>query len=174
MKYEPGLQWLSGLRVINHHTLSDFRSRNGAALRELFEQVLALLHMQRLITLERVTQAGTKIRAHVNKKTSSRESTIRAHLKVAREQLEYLGRQAGEEQSTQRSKSTGVGPASRCGCRPSSSSTTRCKPSRPNRFIASDHNWPSFPISGSKRNSSFAGSRAEAAYGLKPKRFSTP
>jgi transposase len=24
-QYEPGLQWLTGLQVVNHHTLSDFR-----------------------------------------------------------------------------------------------------------------------------------------------------
>ena len=104
MSYEPGLQWLAGLRMINHHTLSDFRSRNQRALRELFEQVIAVLHMNRLVTLERVTQDGTKIRANVNKKTFSRESKLRAHLKLAREQMEYLERQAAEEQSTRKQK----------------------------------------------------------------------
>jgi transposase len=104
MSYEPGLQWLSGLRIINHHTLSDFRSRNEQALEKLFEQVIALLHMNRLITLERVTQDGTKIRADVSKKTFSREEKIRAHLKLAREQMEYLERQADQEQSTRKQK----------------------------------------------------------------------
>lgn len=104
MSYEPGLQWLAGLRVINHHTLSDFRSRNEPGLRKLFEQVIALLHMNRLVTLERVTQDGTKIRAKVNKKTFSREEKIRAHLKLAREQMEYLEKQAQEEQSTRKQK----------------------------------------------------------------------
>jgi transposase len=104
MSYEPGLQWLAGLRVINHHTLSDFRSRNERALRELFEQVIAVLHMNRLVTLERVTQDGTKIRANVNKKMFSRESKLRVHLKLAREQMEYLERQAAEEQSTRKQK----------------------------------------------------------------------
>ncbi len=65
MSYEPGLQWLSGLRVINRHTLSDFRNRNEQALGKLFERVIALPHMNRLITLERVTEDCTKIRAHL-------------------------------------------------------------------------------------------------------------
>jgi transposase len=104
MRYEPGLQWLAGLRVINHHTLSDFRSRRERALRELFEQVIAVLHMNRLVTLERVTQDGTKIRANVNKKTFSRESKLRANLQLAREQMEYLERQAAEEQTTRKQK----------------------------------------------------------------------
>ena len=36
MEYEPGLEWLTGLRPINHHTLSDFRVGHGEALQELF------------------------------------------------------------------------------------------------------------------------------------------
>src|SRR5690606_20094198 len=50
MEYEPGLRWLTGLNPINHHSLSDFRVENGEALRELFEQVLAMLTMKGLIT----------------------------------------------------------------------------------------------------------------------------
>jgi transposase len=104
MSYEPGLQWLGGLRVINHHTLSDFRSRNERGLAKLFEQVIGLLHLKRLITLERVTQDGTKIRAYVNKKTFTREAKIRAHLKLAREQMVYLQQQAEQEQSTRKQR----------------------------------------------------------------------
>ena len=55
-EYEPGLQWLTGLGVVNHHTLSDFRVQHVEQLRELFVQVLGVLHLQKLITLERVTQ----------------------------------------------------------------------------------------------------------------------
>ncbi len=43
MDYEPALRWLTGLHPINHHTLSDFRVGHGQALRELFEDVLALM-----------------------------------------------------------------------------------------------------------------------------------
>ncbi len=53
MHYEPGLRWLTGLNVINYHSRSDFRVGNGEALRELFEQVLAMLTMKDLITLPR-------------------------------------------------------------------------------------------------------------------------
>ena len=35
IEYEPGFEWLTGLRPINHHTLSDFRVGHGAALQEL-------------------------------------------------------------------------------------------------------------------------------------------
>ena len=42
-EYEPAFQWLTGLGVVNHHTLSDFRIEHREALDELFTQVLAVL-----------------------------------------------------------------------------------------------------------------------------------
>lgn len=105
MAYEPGLQWLAGLRTVNHHKLSDFRVAQGEALRELFTQVLAMLTMKKLITLERIATDGTKIRAHVNKKSFSRAERIRRHLKLAKQHVEELERQEAEEATTQRQQS---------------------------------------------------------------------
>src|ERR1700693_1478583 len=34
--YDPGMRWLTGLKVVNHHTLSDARGAHGEALQELF------------------------------------------------------------------------------------------------------------------------------------------
>jgi transposase len=78
-EWEPGYQWLTGLQVVNHHTLSDFRVEHGEAMKQLFEQVLTVLLMKDLITLERVTLDGTKVRAHVNKKTFSKPAKLRAY-----------------------------------------------------------------------------------------------
>ena len=102
MEYEPALRWLSGLETVNHHTLSDFRVAHGEALHELFVQVLGMLTMQGLITLERVATDGTKIRANVNKKTFTREQKVREHLAVAREHVAELERQEAHEQTTKR------------------------------------------------------------------------
>jgi transposase len=77
--YEPALRWLTGLKVVNHHTLSDFRVEHGEALQDLFVQVLGVLTLEKLVTLERVTVDGTKVRAAVNKKTFSRAHKIREH-----------------------------------------------------------------------------------------------
>lgn len=77
-EWEPGFQWLTGLQKVNHHTLSGFRVKQGEALKQLFEQVLSLLMMKGLVTLERVTLDGTKVRAHVNKKTFSKPAKLRA------------------------------------------------------------------------------------------------
>ena len=62
-EWEPGYQWLRGATVVNAHTLSDFRVKHESRLRELFVQVLGLLSADGLITLERVMQDGTNIRA---------------------------------------------------------------------------------------------------------------
>jgi transposase len=97
-KYEPGLQWLTGLQVVNHHTLSDFRVGQGEELQQLFVQVLGILHLKKLIVLERVTQDGTKIRANVNKKTFSRAGKIRAHLEVAEQQVAQMQAEQAQEQ----------------------------------------------------------------------------
>ena len=102
MEYEPGLEWLTALRPVNHHTLSDFRVNYGQALRELFEQVLAMLTMKKLITLERVAVDGTKIRADAGKKSFTKAGTIRKHLKLARQHIAELERQEAEEQTTKR------------------------------------------------------------------------
>lgn len=102
MQYEPALRWLTGLNVINHHSLSDFRVGYGEALRELFEQVLAMLTMKGLITLERVAVDGTKIRADAGKKSFGKRAKIEAHLTLAREHLDELERQERDEHATQR------------------------------------------------------------------------
>ncbi len=59
-EWEPGYQWLTGARVVNAHTLSDFRVKHEAVLQELFVQSLGVLSADGLITLQRVMQDGTK------------------------------------------------------------------------------------------------------------------
>lgn len=66
VEIDPGLQWLTGLDTINYHTLSDFRVEHKQGLDELFTQVLGVLLQQDLITLDRVTQDGTKIKAQAS------------------------------------------------------------------------------------------------------------
>src|ERR1700687_833011 len=78
---EPGFQWLCGMETINHHSLSDFRVEHDEALRDLFTQVLGVLSAEGLITLERVTQDGTRIRACASGHMFRREETLREHLK---------------------------------------------------------------------------------------------
>ena len=101
-EYEPAFQWLCALEPISYHTLSDFRSDHKAGLDSLFVQVLGMLSAEGLITLERVTLDGTKIKAHAGGNTFRRQETLEAHLQLAREQVRLMEEQAAQEQAMTR------------------------------------------------------------------------
>lgn len=88
--HDPAYQWLMGLAGISAHTLSDFRVAHGDALREVFIQVLGVLSAAGLITLERVTQDGTRIRASAASKRFHRKARIQETLREARTHVAAL------------------------------------------------------------------------------------
>ena len=90
-EYDPAYQWLTGMESINYHTLSDFRIKHKEALDELFTQVLGLLSVEGLLSLERVMHDGVKVKACASGDTFRREERIRVHLELAREQVEQMG-----------------------------------------------------------------------------------
>lgn len=101
--YEPAFQWLCGLEPVSYRTLSGFRSGHQAALKDLFVQVLGMLSAEGLITLERVTLDGTKIKASAGGNTFRRREKLQAHLQLAREQVDLMDEEAAqEEQMTRR------------------------------------------------------------------------
>ena len=78
-EHDPGLRWLMGLLVINHHTLSDFRLPHSEALDEMFTQVLAVLSTKSLIALRGVMHDGTKITARAGPGSFKQEARIMRH-----------------------------------------------------------------------------------------------
>ncbi len=98
--FEPGLQWLCGMEAISHRTLSGFRSENKAALDDLFVQVLGMLSAEGLITLERVTLDGTKIKANAGGNSFRRKEKLEAHLELARQQVRILNAEGEEKETT--------------------------------------------------------------------------
>jgi transposase len=99
-EFEPGSQWLCGLQPISYRTLSGFRSENKAALDDLFVQVLGMLSAEGLISLERVTLDGTKIKANAGGNSFRRKEKLQAHLELAREQVRILNAESEQEEST--------------------------------------------------------------------------
>jgi transposase len=97
-EFEPAFQWLCGLQPISHRTLSGFRSDNKDALGSLFVQVAGVLSAEGLITMERVTLDGTKIKANASGNTFRRKEKIEAHLAAAQTQLEKMNEQTAEEE----------------------------------------------------------------------------
>jgi transposase len=98
-EYHPAYQWLTGLEVVNYHTLADFRIRHKEALDQLFIGVLGVLSHEGLITLQRVMHDGTKVRACASDKSFHRKATLQDHLRLAREQVEQMGDPESEELS---------------------------------------------------------------------------
>ncbi len=98
-EYHPAYQWLTGLEVVNYHTLADFRIRHKEALDELFIEVLGVLSHEGLITLQRVMHDGTKVKACASDKSFHCEATLQGHLRLAREQVQQMGDPESEELS---------------------------------------------------------------------------
>jgi len=101
-EYDPAYQWLTGLEVINYHTLSDFRVQHQPALHELFTQVLGVLSQAGVVSLQRVMHDGTKIKAQAADNSFRREPSLRRHLEAARQQVEQLEREARQDPDGQR------------------------------------------------------------------------
>ena len=98
-EYHPAYQWLTGLEVVNYHTLADFRIDHKEALDQLFIEVLGVLSHEGLITLERVMHDGTKVKACASSKSFHRKATLQDHLRLAREQVKQMGDPESEELS---------------------------------------------------------------------------
>jgi transposase len=98
-EFAPAFQWLCGRHAMSHRTLSGFRSEKKAALDDLFVQVLGRLSAEGLITLERVTLDGTKIKANAGGNTFRRKERLQAHLELARGQVRILNAEGEQEES---------------------------------------------------------------------------
>lgn len=97
--YHPAYQWLTGMEVVNHHTLSDFRIAHEEGLNQLFTEVLGVLSHQGLITLDRVMHDGSKVKACASDKSFRRQATLEEHVRLARERVEQMGDLRSEEVS---------------------------------------------------------------------------
>jgi transposase len=98
-EYHPAYQWLTGMEVVNYHTLADFRIAHQEALDGFFIEVLGVLSHQGLITLRRVMHDGTKIKAAASDQSFHRKATLEDHLKQAQEQLQAMGDPRSEQLS---------------------------------------------------------------------------
>ncbi len=95
--YHPGYQWLTAMEVVNYHSLADFRIQHKDVLDRVFIGVLGVLSHQGLITLDRVMQDGSKVKANAGDKSFRRKATLERHLELARKQVEQMGDPLSEE-----------------------------------------------------------------------------
>jgi len=83
-------RWIRGQVDVSYHTLSDFRVDHGQALDDLMAQILAVLMRQDLVTLERTTQDGLKVRASAGSSSFHRRPSLKKCKQAAQQQLARL------------------------------------------------------------------------------------
>jgi transposase len=89
-------RWLCGGVSVNHRMLSDFRTDHGAALDQLFTQVIASLVDQELLSVSRISQDGVRVRVSAGASSFRREERLRKLLAESQKQVEELRRQVDE------------------------------------------------------------------------------
>ena len=83
-------RWICGGVSVNYHLLSDFRVGHGQALDAMLTQVLAVMMKQGLVTLDRMAQDGTRVRASAGAASFRREPRLEEFLAAAKEQVEHV------------------------------------------------------------------------------------
>jgi transposase len=83
-------RWICGGVSVNYHTLADFRTAHGEALDALLTDSVAALLSVGAVTLKRVAQDGTRVRASAGAASFRRGATLELRLQEARTQVERL------------------------------------------------------------------------------------
>jgi transposase len=87
-------RWLCGGVSLNYHTLNDFRVGHGEALDDLLAQMIAALTQGQIVSLGRIAQDGTRIRASAGGNSFGQRGALQEHLEAARAHLEAIKRSA--------------------------------------------------------------------------------
>ena len=97
-------RWLCGMVPVNYHMLNDFRVEHEAAIDGLLTQMLAVLIHGGLVSVSRIAQDGTRVRAGAGANSFKRRDTIERALQQAEAHLEIIDRQAkrGEDATGRR------------------------------------------------------------------------
>jgi len=83
-------RWLCGGVTVNYHLLSDFRTDHGAALDQLFTQVIASLVDKDVVKVSRISQDGVRIRVGAGASSFRREERLQQLLAEAQQHVEEL------------------------------------------------------------------------------------
>ena len=86
-------RWMRGGVGVSYHTLSDFRVAHQTALDDLLTQSIATLRHRGIVTLARVAQDGTRIRASAGAGSFRREGTLRECVREAQRLVARTQRQ---------------------------------------------------------------------------------
>ncbi len=90
-------RWLCGGVRVNHHTLSDFRVGQGAALDRLLTTSVASLISAGEVSMKHVAQDGMRVRAAASAASFRRKPKLRALLAKASAQVAQLKREVNDD-----------------------------------------------------------------------------
>lgn len=82
--------WVCGGVSVNYHTIADFRSKNAAEFARVLVGSAAVLMKQGLLTLDRVSQDGMRVRASAGAASFRRRKTLGECLREAEARLAAL------------------------------------------------------------------------------------
>ncbi|PRA91256.1 IS5/IS1182 family transposase [Chryseobacterium sp. MYb7] len=95
VKENVNFMWLSGMKQVDHNTISRFRSQKlKDAFKDIFRQVVLLLAEEGLISLREVYTDGTKIEAQAGRYTFVWAKSIKTNKEKMLKQLEELWKYA--------------------------------------------------------------------------------
>src|SRR3954463_16678646 len=97
-------KWLCGGVSLNYHTLNDFRVDHEEALDDLLTQMIAVLTQAQIVSVQRIAQDGTRIRASAGANSFGERETLERHLEAARAHLEAVKRAAADPTLSARQK----------------------------------------------------------------------
>lgn len=97
-------RWLCGGVSLNYHTLNEFRVDHEEALDDLLTQMIAVLTQAQIVSLERIAQDGTRIRASAGVNSFGEKATLEKHLEEARAHLEAVQQAAADPTLSARQK----------------------------------------------------------------------
>jgi transposase len=89
-------KWLRGGVSLNYHTLNDFRVDHEEALDDLLTQMIAVLTEAQIVSVERIAQDGTRIRASAGGNSFGEKETLEKHLEAARAHLKAVKQAAAD------------------------------------------------------------------------------
>ena len=98
---EIGFQWLCGGVGVNHHTLSDFRVDNSDLLNRLLSESAAVLVKEGLVSLDRLSLDGLRVRAAAGAASFRRGESLRKCLDKATALVEALSREVADDPAAQ-------------------------------------------------------------------------
>jgi transposase len=98
---EIGFQWLCGGVSVNYHTLADFRVENGALLDRLLSESVAVLVKEGLVSLDRLSLDGLRVRAAAGAASFRRGESLQKCLDKATALVAALSREVADDPAAQ-------------------------------------------------------------------------